>query len=155
MIVRHWRMRIKRTRDSARLIQIKDETLFTERHVPPFFGILCFVRGHYSAILEDQLQRQGVLLEVTHSQRGRDGTQLPGHGSHYLTKKVIQFAHRGKRIETSAKCFVRSPQLGRTLQRERLSLACKGSLHFLRALRLRNVCCDATNRARFLRVVVE
>src|ERR1700730_5580094 len=155
MIVRYWRTRIKGTRDSARLIQKKTETLFTERQVPPGFGILGFVRGHHSAILEDQFQRQGVLLEVTHAQGGRDGTQLPSHGSHYLTKEVIQFAHRGKRVETSAKRFVRSPQLGRTLQRERLSLAGKSSLHFLRVFRLRNVCCYATNPIRFLGAVAQ
>src|SRR5882762_818598 len=146
MIVRYWRMRIKRTRDSARLIQKKFETLFNQRHVPPLFGILCFVRGHHSAILEDQLQRQGVLLEVTHAQRGRDRTQLPGHGSHYLTKEIIQFAHRGQRVETSAKCFVRSPQLDRTLLCEHFAFVCYSRLHFLGALRVGDVGRDATNR---------
>ncbi len=119
------------------------------------FGIFCFIRSHDSAALEDELQRQCVLLEVTHPQRRRDRTQLPRDRSHHLAEKRIEFRDRRKRVEAPAKCFVRSPQLGRTLQRERLSLACEGSLHFVHALRLRDVCCDATNRARFLRVVVE
>jgi hypothetical protein len=54
---------------------------------------------------------------VEETARGRDGTQLPGHGSHYLTNQIIQFAHCGKRVETSAKRFVRFPQLDRTLLR--------------------------------------
>src|SRR5258708_8746983 len=146
MSIRHWRMRIKRTCDNAGLIQIKDETLFSELLVPPFFGILCFVWGHHSAMLKDQIQWQGVLLEVTHAQRGRDGTQLPGHGSHYLTKEIVQFAHRGKRIETSAKCFVRSPQLDRALLREHFAFVCYSRLHFLGALRVGDVGRDATDR---------
>jgi len=57
--------------------------------------------------LEDEFQRQSVLLHVEHSQGGKESTQLPSDGGHDLSKKVVQLRDLREPIETCAKCFVR------------------------------------------------
>src|ERR1700739_941916 len=93
---RYWRVWIENTGDSRWLVQKSGGTLFDQRQRPPAFGKFRFGRRHHSAILEEEFQSQGVLLEVQHSQRRRDGTQVPCDDSHHLPKEVIQFGYRGK-----------------------------------------------------------
>src|SRR5271157_5969513 len=111
----NWRMRIENVDHSRWLIQKSGDRLFVRRQGSRGFWIVRFRSRHYSAILEEQLQSQGVLFTVKHSQRGRDGIQLPGDGCHYLPKEVIQFRNRGERIQASPKGFIRFSQLGRSL----------------------------------------
>ena len=113
--------------------------MFVRRHGSRGFWIVRFGRRHDSAALEDELQSQGVLFEVKHSQRRRDGIQLPGNGSHHLPKEIIQFRDRGERIQTSPECFVRFRQLGHSLLGKDLPLACHGRSHFLRPFALSNI----------------
>src|SRR5258708_34567204 len=100
-------MRIKNTNDDGRLIQKSGDTLFVQRLRSPAFGIFRFIRGHDPSTLEDKLQLQCVLLEVTQPQSRRDRTQLPRDRSHHLAKKLIEYRDRRKRAEASAKSLVR------------------------------------------------
>src|SRR6201987_6367749 len=100
---RYWRVWIENTGDSRWLVQKSGGTLFVQPQRPPAFGKFRFGRRHHSSILEEEFHSQSVLLEVKHSQRGSDRPQLPGDRRHHLPKEIIQFGHRGKRVQTTPK----------------------------------------------------
>ena len=132
-------MWIENAGQSRWLAENSGATWFVQRQRPPFFWVSRLGWRHYSAVLEQEFQRQSVLFVVAHPQSRSDSTQVPRDDSHHLPKEVIQCGYRGQRIQASSKCLVRFCQLGGVLLRKQFPLACHGRSHFFCALQIADV----------------